>query len=452
MTDLLSDCDKGVRVALRAGAQAAEVFALRERGGSVEFEKGSVGPAEWEETAGFGVRVVREHRIGFAYATQAAEFKAAAQAALRAARLGQELRAFAFPGASKAPRIAGLHDPRIPEVGGEQLVGSARELLDAVADVRTDLLVAGGGVHAGEAELALANSEGLERHHAETGLGANCYVIQRRDGVSTGFATEDSTRRDVKPVHVGREAAELAVASAKPKPLGKAGRLPCLVRPESASDLFSTITVPSLFGKPAMRGETSYSEKKGKAVAHARFSLVEDPTRPRGLGSTPFDDEGNPTHVSRPIARGVLRSFFFDTYDAALFGEKTTSNAVRSSGLEGRSYKGTPGTSALQLRIEAPTAKTDKLVASMDRGLVVHDLMGVHTANTVSGDFSVNSSVLFEVRKGAVVGPVAPVSIAGNLHQALRREIRIGDDVKPLGGSPAWSLPSVLFEDFTVTP
>jgi PmbA protein len=201
-----------------------------------------------------------------------------------------------------------------------------------------------------------------------------------------------------------------------------------------------------------MRGESVYSKRLGKKVAHSKFSLVDDPTMDGGLGSSPFDDEGEPSRAFRPIKNGVLASYLFDRGGASEFGKKPTGSAMRMHPFDGRSYKSPPGISARNVRVEAPSIRTKKLLAGIDDGLLLHDMMGVHTANTVSGDFSVTSTVLFRIRKGALEGPVAPVSIAGNLHAALKAGITLGDDIKQTSGEAAISIPSVRFDGFSVTP
>lgn len=452
MTALVRACERAVRLAQRAGAESAEAFALRDQGGSAELEKGDVSAAEWSERLGFGVRVLKSRRVGFAYASVEERLPEAVEAALRVSRLGKPLPKFRFPAPRRPPRVAGLYDPRLASLGGEDLLEYAGRLLDAVVGVRKDLLVAGGSVHLGLSESAVVNSEGLERTSRGTGLGGSLYVVQRRDGVSTGFASAESTRADVRWEKVGTEAGELAVRSAKPTPLEQGRTLPCVLRPEPAADLLGTVTIPSLYGKPARRGESYYSGKIGKKVMHAKVSLVDDATVPRGLGSAPFDDEGVPASPRKIVASGVLKSYLFDHYDAAEHGDRPTGNAVRVHPFDGRSYKSPPTTSALQVQVVAPKTTTEKLIASVDEGLLLHDMMGVHTANSVSGDFSVTSSILFRIRKGAVEGPVAPLSVAGNVHKTLAKGLRLGDDPKPIGGSPAWNLPAVLFDGFAATP
>lgn len=452
MSGLLSACERAVERGQRRGFPDCEVFALEEEGSSVEFEKGSIAHAEWGRSQGFGVRVHVDGRVGFAYATEAASIAGAFEAAKKAARLGRPLPKFRFAGQGPVSRLAGLEDARVANLDAEGLLGSARRALSAVADVRKDLTVAGGGLHAGRTETAISNSEGLSRSLRETGLGVSVYVVQNRDGVSTGFASQESHRLGLEWERIGKEAGDLAVSSSRPKPLEKPGRRDLVLRPDPASDLLTTVTIPSLYGRPAHRGESHYTGKVGKRIVDPKISLFEDPTLAHGLGSSPFDDEGTPCKRRAIISRGVLKGFLYDAYDGAEYGHGSTASAVRSHAFDGRSYKSAPSTSALQVDLVAPRTTTARLVRSVDDGLLVHDLMGVHTANVASGDFSVTSSVLFRIRKGAVEGPVAPVSIGGNFHKILRKGLRLGDDPKALGGSPALTLPSMLIEGLSVAP
>lgn len=452
MSDLSHDCDVAVRAAMRAGADGAEAFALDEWGASAEVEKDSLTHAEAGASRGLGLRVLKDARVGFAFATRPDMVDQAVTDALKAARLSKRTPAFEFPRARKHATLRGVWDARLAELEGPDLLEGAGTMIDAVKDVRKDLRVAGGSVNVGQSECAVVNSEGVDKTHRETSISAHLYVIQSRDGVSTGFSHQEATRYKMAWQGLGKEAGELAVASAKPAKLDGAGPRICLVRPDPAADLLTTITIPSLYARPAHRGESYYTGKVGKRVMHEKISLVDDPTLPASVGSVPFDDEGTPTKVVKPVAGGVLKTFLYDALDAAEYKGKPTGHALRMHSLDGRSFKASPHTSANQVRLVAPSTTTAKLVAGIDDGLLLHDMMGVHTANAVSGDFSVNASIVFRVRKGAVEGPVAPLSVAGNLHQALKRGLRLGDDVKTVGGAPSVVLPTVLFEGFTATP
>lgn len=449
---LLGRLDRVVRQMRAAGADAGEAFAMRDASGSLRIERSQVLGLETEMSFGIGLRTYREGRLGFSYVTRFEKVAEGIRAALQTGRLSKPLPDFRFPGPRPAPRVAGLRDRRVESLQSRQVLEMGRDLIQAVQEVGRPYAVTAAEISFGSTRVAIANTEGLARSHEETGLDGSCFVVQNEEGVSTGFASKSSTRLDVNPSALGTEAGELARAARHPRRLERGGRLPLVLRPDPAADLFDTLTVPSLIGKPAHQGESYYSEKQGSQVAHPRITIRDDPRMARGLGSAPFDDEGQPSRAFSPIRRGLLTTYLYDQATAAEFGGRPTASAVRLHAFDGRSYKSPPSAAGRNVVVEAPWTRTSKLVGGVDDGLLIHDLLGVHTANVVSGDFSVTSTVLFRIRKGAVEGPVAPLSVAGNFHQALRAGLTLGDDVKATSGEAAIRIPSVRTVAFTVTP
>lgn len=450
--DLLRTAEKVVAYAVRHGADAAEAFVERSETGGVHVEKNLVRGVEAESTQGIGLRIVRGGRVGFAHFARPAEVAEALRDAEGTARLGKRLPRFSFPPPRPVPRVSGVFDARIAQLEAAGLLSHARDLVRGAREARRDVDVTEAGASFGHLQMAIANSEGLRRAGEETSVSASCFVVQSKEGVSTGFATQESTRLDLDPLALGEEAGRLALAARNPAKVEAGGRRTLILRPDPAADLLSTVTLEALVGRSARRGESYYSGKIGRRVAHPKVSVVDDPTLARGLGSSPFDDEGVPSHRYAPISRGVLKGYFFDRAAAAEFRSRETGSALRVHPFDGRSYKSPPGAGARNVRLEAPGTRTEKLVAGVDDGLLVHDMMGVHTANLASGDFSVTSTVLFRIRKGAVEGPVAPVAVAGNVHQALRDGLLLGDDWKKTSAEGAVEIPSVRFDSFTVTP
>jgi len=93
----------------------------------------------------------------------------------------------------------------------------------------------------------------------------------------------------------------------------------------------------------------------------------------------------------------------------------------------------------------------EKIIASIDRGVLVHDIMGAHTANPASTDFSVNSPVLFMIEDGEVAYPVQSAMISGNLGEMFMRVGALGDDTRCVAGGTAYYIPSVWFRNVQVT-
>jgi PmbA protein len=205
-----------------------------------------------------------------------------------------------------------------------------------------------------------------------------------------------------------------------------------LFTPEAAAELLGTVTVPSLEGEAVGRGESVYAGRLGQAVMAAGISMADDGLLDGGLGTSSSDDEGVPSRKTVLVRDGLLEGFLYDLYSAAEFGAGTTGNGARGS------YRSPPSVSARNIIIGGELRDRDTLISEIGEGVLVHDVLGAHTANRVSGDFSVSAPLLFRIRKGELHRPLKPVMLSGNLPELLRAVSGIGKDQKQVasgGGS-----------------
>jgi Predicted Zn-dependent proteases and their inactivated homologs len=75
-----------------------------------------------------------------------------------------------------------------------------------------------------------------------------------------------------------------------------------------------------------------------------------------------------------------------------------------------------------------------------ERAIYVHDVVGAHTANPMSGDFSVELSNPFMVDGGSFEYPVRKAMLSGNVFDMLKEIGGLGKDDRCLGTS---ILPSI---------
>src|SRR3546814_1054697 len=108
------------------------------------------------------------------------------------------------------------------------------------------------------------------------------------------------------------------------------------------------------------------------------ITIRDDPHRPRGLRSKPFDGEGLPTAPLAIIDDGVLTGWLLDSASARQLGERPTGHASRG-------VSGPPGAGATNLYMEAGDLTPEELMAGIGQGLYVTELIG-HGVNTVTGD------------------------------------------------------------------
>ena len=62
----------------------------------------------------------------------------------------------------------------------------------------------------------------------------------------------------------------------------------------------------------------------------------------------------------------------------------------------------------------------------MDQGFIVHSVMGAHTANPTSGDFSVTTSTILRVEDGEIKGALKQAGVSGNLFKAISTGVHLG--------------------------
>jgi PmbA protein len=185
--------------------------------------------------------------------------------------------------------------------------------------------------------------------------------------------------------------------------------------------------VSSLFGPLAaasIQQKRSYLEGKlGEAVGSPLLDISDDPLVPRGLGSRLYDGEGIAAHPFPVFERGVLRTFYVDTYYGRKLGIPPTS--ARTSNL------------AWRLGTRAP----DELLRDLGDGILVTGFLGGNS-NGTTGDFSLGVRG-FSVRGGKLAEPVGEMNVSGNHVELWKRLAAVGND--PYRYS-AMRTPTLVFE------
>jgi PmbA protein len=232
-------------------------------------------------------------------------------------------------------------------------------------------------------------------------------------------------RRDVDPAWAGREAARMALDAQGATPLERGGEMELVLRPSAMAELVEFTVTPSVIGDAAQRGESAWTGRSGSRVAAAGLSIVDDPTLPGGMNSSRSDDEGVASRRNVLVDDGVLQGFLYDSFSAHEYKVGTTGSAVR--GPEGGGWRAQPQAFPTNLVVTAPSrGEVDDLVAEVDRGLLVQEVMGAHTANVSTMDFSVGCTMPVEILRGERVGVRGPVMLAGNLGDVLGTVIGSG--------------------------
>jgi PmbA protein len=231
------------------------------------------------------------------------------------------------------------------------------------------------------------------------------------------------------PASVGRRAAQRALRRLGARRVSTC-EVPILFDPLTARSLVSHLFA-CLSGYAVYRKASFLAGRIGETIASEHVTLIDDGRRVGGLGSRPFDGEGQPTRRNLIVEGGRLHSYFLDTYSGRKLGLASTGNASRgaSSG---------PTVGPTNLSLEPGTKTLEELVSTTPRGFLVTELIG-HGFNSVTGDYSRGAAGLW-IEGGEIAHPVEEVTIAGNLGEMLRSLDAVGSDLLWLGSIASPSL------------
>lgn len=183
-------------------------------------------------------------------------------------------------------------------------------------------------------------------------------------------------------------------------------------------------------------GRSFLAGRKNSFVASREVTILDDGRLPKGLGTSRWDDEGCPTQRTTVIEKGALRQFLYDAETAKRDGVASTGNASRTG------LAGPPSPGPSNFYLARGKASRRRLLESTPRAFIVREVIGMHTADTVSGDFSVGAAgVLWE--SGKVRRAVKGVTLAGNLLDLLKKTDAVANDLAWQGtvGAPSFRIP-----------
>lgn len=429
-----------LRIAERVVEQAnpgEQVEAFVSRGSSTEVKAfdGEVESFTSATSAGIGIRVIRDGRVGFAHAGSLD-----AEVITETLAEARDNRAFSEPDEWVAlsepdggtPIVHDHWDDGVENMPTADKVQLAIDLEAAVlasdprvTGIRTSMYSDGSG------EMALATTTGVRA--VDRGTGAHISVAaMAKDGDDTQIAGGYDV--DFGPTNLSIDKACEDAVHRVTRLLGatqpKSEKLTIVLEPRMAASLIG-IFVGMLSGERVLKGRTPFLDRVGETVASPLLSVIDDPTDARSFGATSVDSEGQTCRPLRLVDNGVLGGFMHNTYTGRRSGEGTTANGVRG-------YRSTPGVGSHAIVMAPGEGTLDDIIGSVDNGLMVTSMSGLHSGvNSISGDFSVGAEGLM-IRNGELAEPVREATIASTMQKMLTDIIAVGADTEwqPGGSGP----------------
>lgn len=273
-------------------------------------------------------------------------------------------------------------------------------------------------------ERVMVTSNGFEGDTANSVFGLYTSVSVKGGDArpEAGWSESAIKYNDLPKTGTGKIALDKALKKIGQKKIAS-GTMPMIVENRQVGRLFGPL-INALNGAQIQQKNSFLIDKLGEKVASEKLTLTDDPFIVGGRGSRLFDNEGLATKKRTVFDKGVLKTYYIDTY----YGKKLEMAPT--------------GGSTTNLVFETGDKELEKLVAGVKKGILVTGFNGGNS-NGSTGDFSYGIDG-FLIENGAIVQAVSEMNITGNMKTLWSNIGEIGNDVNL---NSSWRTPSIRFED-----
>ncbi|HUV98673.1 MAG TPA: metalloprotease PmbA [Gallionella sp.] len=420
--------------AKQQGASAASVDVSEGFGQGVTVRQGAVETIEYNRDKGLAITAYIGQQRGNASTSDFSPraMRDTVDAALSIARYTAKDDCSGLPDADMLARDCPDMDLYHPwDLPVEAAITLAQQCEQAALD--TDPRISnseGATVNLHEAQFVSANSLGFIGSFPSSRHSLSCAVIAGQDDAMERdywYAVARDAKELPNAQQVGRIAAERTVRRLNARQINTT-QAPVLFEAPIASGLLGSF-VNAVSGGSLYRKSSFLLDQMDQSVFASHINISDVPDIPRGLASSPFDNEGVRTQRRVIVENGVLRGYFLGSYSARKLGLRSTGNAGGNH----------------NLILQSGTLDFTGLLNTMSRGLLVTELLG-QGINAVTGDYS-RGAAGFWVEDGKIQYPVQEITIAGNLKDMYRNIVAVGNDVLVQGSRQCGS---ILVEGMTI--
>lgn len=361
-----------------------EVYKQRIRIFSAEIECGRMKMFRSSMDEGFAVRVIVDKKVGF---SSGKNVQKAMEGAKKIAKISEEY-LDDFP-CEKPINVDGIYDKKFENLSSDYIKEEFEILKSSVEKAN----IANAIISHEITEISLENSFGAELHRMETYSFFSLETVYEK---GSAYAQCESRKLKLDIASTAHYAEELAINSSKSEEI-ESDYYDVVLMPYAVHQLFSHTLYPSLSAENVAKGRSRLE----MGLKLGKIRVIDDPTIHGGLASYPFDDEGARARKKILVDCNVLK-FYSDWKNSKNFGN--AGNGLRLS----LDLPPMPMPSNVVIEVDEKV--------EMDSALIVHSIIGAHTANAVSGDFSVEVlNAEFDEK------PIKGAMIYGNIFEALSR-------------------------------
>lgn len=421
----------------------AEIFLERKTRRSIGWADQKPQLYEMAEDAGVCLRFLKEGAQGVAVSKGASSelvSRLAAQAVETAKLMPKDPHRFFFQGGACYPSPISF-DSSAFETSSDKILEKLSSIEKRIlkADARLKKIIK---MNFSEEKysVSLANTKGLSQETQGSAFSFSVEVLAEEKGRSEVGWDYRACRfqKDLDVDAIADVVAEYTLQSLGGSPIAS-GRYSVMIHPRVATQLLDLVT-EALSAEAVQLGRSFWKGKENEKVASDIVQISDDPLLRDGLSSAPFDDEGVPHENLDVVSDGVLKNYFYDLRTARKAGRESNGRGIK----EGLSALPKPGPTNFFIR---PGDKTlSSILESRGTIFYLHDVMGLHMADPITGEFSLGASGAL-YKNGTFAKSVRGVTVAGTIGDLFKSVAAVANDLTWYGSVAS---PHLLVDFLTV--
>jgi len=318
-----------------------------------------------------------------------------------------------------------LYDNSFDNISTDDKLSLARQAVEEIYGTDDRIISISSSYGDGVGAEYMVTSNGFEAESTDSAYSLTVEVSLKTDGdarAESYWYDSSIYWSDLKKFGIGKKALERALRKIGQQKV-KSRKYDMLLDNTTASRLFSPL-IGAMYGTALQQKNSFLLDKLGKQITSDKLTIIDTPHLVRAFGSRWFDGEGVATQDRIIIDKGVLQTYFIDTYNSKKLNVAPTiaSPSVLQASLGQRGFS--------------------DICKSIEKGIWVTGFNGGN-CNSTTGDFSYGIEG-FLIEKGIATVPVSEMNITGNMLDLWANLAEIGNDPRE---SSSWRLPSLLFSD-----
>ena len=410
-----------VKNALKNKCDEFEIYIDETKTIQLDSLKDELNFAKEEIECGVGIRVLKDNRQGFAFTSDMNKLKETSAKAVENTKLTKADENYAFSEAEKVRDVKKTYDKKFDDLNLEESVELLKDTISQTTDEGCDVTGSGFSASGGKTLIINSNDVSVEKNDTIFALGLSV-VLEKEGKIATAYNSHSSRYFDIDNAKLVNEVCGLAKNSIDTKSV-ETDDYSVVLDYYAATGLLQTF-ISAFNGENVNRGRSILKDKMNTQIASSNLTLSDNPLLEKGLLSSKCDGEGSASKKTELIKDGVLNSFIYDIYTANKTGTKTTANGNRFT------YRATPEISPSNLEFKFSELKD---LGEIDRGVLTTSVLGAHTANPISGDFSVEASNAFKIENGEMAHPINKAMISGNIFEIMKNVEGLKSEIRQKG-------------------